>query len=126
MRFVDALLELAGPDDDQPQWIARPDGWDHRGLELYLAGDESGPNDESLARAVRAFAAVAQIEKQGRDLWLATLDGRARLSSHPCVGVSRFRLPSGTWLSGSGHKHIPRFASKATVNGRGLEPRSAS
>jgi hypothetical protein len=83
MRFVDALLELAGPDDDQPQWIARPDGWDHRGLELYLAGDESGPNDESLARAVRAFAAVAQIEKQGRDLWLATLDGRARLSSHP-------------------------------------------
>jgi hypothetical protein len=60
---ADKITQTPEFDQDQSDFRGRL-----RGLELYLAGDESGPNDESLARAVRAFAAVAQIEKQGRDL----------------------------------------------------------
>jgi len=68
IRFEDGKHDLEIGDESTQFWIAQPMGWLSDGVEILLSGDPSGPDDDSLERAVKVYKSLEKIEKEGREL----------------------------------------------------------
>ncbi len=54
--------------DGEQMWIARPNGWEGPGFEIYINGTVDAPQRCSLERAISALQALDWIAKQGIEI----------------------------------------------------------